>query len=137
MRVRLTPEGVEIMTISGNYPSPVYVNGYQCNNCAEVAEAKKDINPAEPKAGPGGVDANTPANQAAQLASGQTPSSNRGPAVTFGGSLASNNPILAASGSASGVGASPSSQGLFSPNTAQGAQVSLTPGLGALLNISV
>jgi hypothetical protein len=98
------------MTISGNYPTPVYVNGYQCNNCAQVAEAKKDINPADPKAGPGGVDANTPANQTS-------------PAVIFGGSLAN--------------AKSASNQAPFPPNTSQGAQVSSTPGLGALLNISV
>ena len=47
------------MTISTNYPHPVYVNGYACNNCAQVAEAKQDINPADPKAGPGGIDADT------------------------------------------------------------------------------
>lgn len=128
------------MTISGNYPSPVYVNGYQCNNCAQVAEAKRDINPADPKAGPGGIDANTPANQAAQLASGQTPSSDRGPAVTFGGSLAIYNPTSPASstsGASTSPGAPSTSLSPFSPNTSQGAQVSSTPGLGALLNISV
>jgi hypothetical protein len=61
------------MAVSANYPTPVYVNGYQCNNCAQVAEAKKDINPADPKAGPGGADAKSSA-----------PS----PAFTLGGSLA-------------------------------------------------
>ncbi len=118
------------MTISGNYANPVYVNGYQCNNCAQVAEAKKDINPADPKAGPAGVDANTAANQAANLASGQTPSSIQSPAVIFGGSRTN--------ASVSGASA-PSSlnQSAFSPTTAQGALVSSTPGLGALLNISV
>jgi hypothetical protein len=61
------------MAVSANYPTPVYVNGYQCNNCAQVAEAKKDINPADPKAGPGGIDAS---------------SASQGPAFTLGGSLA-------------------------------------------------
>jgi len=61
------------MAISANYPTPVYVNGYQCNNCAQVAEAKKDINPADPKAGPGGIDAK---------------SGSQSPAFTLGGSLA-------------------------------------------------
>ena len=60
------------MVINANYPTPVYVNGYQCNNCAQVAEAKQDINPADPKAGPGGIDA---------------PSGSRGAAFTLGGSL--------------------------------------------------
>jgi hypothetical protein len=60
------------MAVSANYPTPVYVNGYQCNNCAQVAEAKKDINPADPKAGPGGIDAS---------------SASQSPAFTLGGSL--------------------------------------------------
>jgi len=74
------------MAISANYPTPVYVNGYQCNNCAQVAEAKKDINPADPKAGPGGVDAS---------------SSSQSPAFTLGGMLAN--------GSSAAGKASPSS----------------------------
>ena len=61
------------MAVSANYATPVYVNGYQCNNCAQVAEAKKDINPADPKAGPGGIDAS---------------SASQSPAFTLGGSLA-------------------------------------------------
>jgi hypothetical protein len=44
--------------ISGaNYPNPVFVNGYECWNCTQVDEAKKHINPADPKAGPFGIDA--------------------------------------------------------------------------------
>lgn len=42
-----------------NYPSPVMVNGYSCKNCTEVDEAKKHIDPAHPKDGPFGVNANT------------------------------------------------------------------------------
>ena len=61
------------MAVSANYATPVYVNGYQCNNCTQVAEAKKDINPADPKAGPGGIDAS---------------SASQSPAFTLGGSLA-------------------------------------------------
>ena len=34
------------MTISGNYAHTVYVNGYQCNNCTDVENAKKHIDPA-------------------------------------------------------------------------------------------
>ncbi len=43
------------MTISANYPSPVTVNGFSCRNCTEVDYAKKNIDPANPKAGPFGV----------------------------------------------------------------------------------
>lgn len=48
------------MAISGNYAHPVTVNGFSCINCAEVAQAKADIDPANPSAGPGGV--NDPEN---------------------------------------------------------------------------
>ena len=43
------------MAINGNYAHPVNVNGFSCINCAEVALAKKDVDPANPAAGPGGV----------------------------------------------------------------------------------
>lgn len=43
------------MAISGNYAHPVTVNGFSCINCAEVALAKKDADPANPSAGPGRV----------------------------------------------------------------------------------
>jgi hypothetical protein len=68
--------GTPTLAISADYSTPVYVNGYQCNNCAQVAEAKQDINPADPKAGPWGIDAKS--NQA----TGQAP------AFLLGGSLA-------------------------------------------------
>ena len=45
----------EPVAISGNYSHPVIVNGFSCINCAEVAQAKADIDPAKPSAGPGGV----------------------------------------------------------------------------------
>ena len=45
------------MAASVNYPSPVWVNGYQCRNCSDVDLAKKHIDPAHPKSGPYGVDA--------------------------------------------------------------------------------
>ena len=45
------------MTINGNYSAPVSVNGYPCWNCTDVANAKKHIDPAHPKAGPYGIDA--------------------------------------------------------------------------------
>ena len=43
------------MAITGNYAHPVTVNGFSCINCAEVAQAKANIDPANPSAGPGGV----------------------------------------------------------------------------------
>jgi len=45
------------MAISGDYPTPVQVNGYSCRNCTDVDYAKKHIDPAHPKDGPFGVDA--------------------------------------------------------------------------------
>ena len=70
------------MAISANYPVPVYVNGYACNNCTQVAEAKKGIDPADPKAGPYGVDASAGSSQAGNSSGVQSP------AVIFGGALA-------------------------------------------------
>jgi hypothetical protein len=64
------------MSLSVNYPSPVQVNGYACNNCTEVDEAKKHIDPAHPKDGPFGIDAPKDSKAGAS------------PAVTFGGALA-------------------------------------------------
>ena len=62
------------MTISGDYPHPVQVNGFSCHNCAEVDLAKRFIDPAHPKDGPFGVNA--------------THSPTHGPAVRLDGALA-------------------------------------------------
>jgi hypothetical protein len=62
------------MTISGDYASPISVNGYSCKNCTDVENAKKHIDPAHPKDGPYGVNA--------------AESRERSPAVIFGGALA-------------------------------------------------
>jgi hypothetical protein len=43
------------MAISGDYPSPVTVNGFSCRNCTDVDNAKKHIDPAHPSAGPFGI----------------------------------------------------------------------------------
>ena len=43
------------MTISSDYSSPVWVNGFSCRNCSEVALAQKNVDPANPTAGPFGV----------------------------------------------------------------------------------
>ena len=40
------------MAISGDYSTPVYVNGYSCRNCTDVSNAKKNIDPARPESGP-------------------------------------------------------------------------------------
>jgi hypothetical protein len=63
------------MSISADYPTPIYVNGYLCRNCSDVAYAQKHIDPAHPKDGPFGVDA------ASNAASG------RGASVKLGGQL--------------------------------------------------
>jgi hypothetical protein len=43
------------MAISGDYSSPVTVNGFACRNCSDVDRAKRNIDPANPSAGPFGV----------------------------------------------------------------------------------
>ena len=110
--------GASDMTIGANYPVPVYVNGYACNNCAQVAEAKQDINPADPQAGPGGIDAKSASN------------SSQAPAFTLGGLLAN---------SATSSGASPPQPASGAPSTGQPPQGAVSPqptGYGGLLNIS-
>ncbi|ESQ77697.1 hypothetical protein [Asticcacaulis sp. AC402] len=72
------------MAISSDYPQPVYVNGFSCKNCTDVENARKHIDPAHPKSGPFGVNADT------------DPSRNQ--AVTLGGRLSS---LEASSSSAS------------------------------------
>ena len=64
------------------------VNGYVCHNCTDVANAKRNIDPAHPKDGPFGA--------------GKGVSADHGPAVTFGGSLSKADPASAAGG-ANGV----------------------------------
>ena len=41
------------------YPQSVQVNGFMCRNCTDVDHAKKHIDPAHPKSGPYGIDADT------------------------------------------------------------------------------
>jgi hypothetical protein len=36
------------MSISGDYATPVIVNGYSCKNCTDVDYASKHIDPATP-----------------------------------------------------------------------------------------
>jgi hypothetical protein len=78
------------MSVSGDYSQPVYVNGYPCMNCSQVAEAKQGVDPAHPASGPYGITAKT-----------DPTATSRGPAVSFGGALAGN---TAAVGAAAAVG---------------------------------
>ncbi len=55
------------MAISGDYTTPVYVNGFQCKNCTDVDNAKKYIDPAHPQSGPFGVNARTDPTQSAAV----------------------------------------------------------------------
>jgi len=64
------------VALSVNYPTPVWVNGYQCRNCTDVDLAKKHIDPAHPQSGPFNIDAKTDPTRLAQNA------------VSFGGVLA-------------------------------------------------
>jgi hypothetical protein len=64
------------VAISGDYSTPVQVNGFSCRNCTDVDYAKKNIDPAHPKDGPFGV--NAPPERAE--------------AVKFGGALSGADP---------------------------------------------
>ena len=59
------------------------VNGYVCKNCTDVEYAKKGIDPAHPKDGPNG------SKKADKT--GKDAKADHGPAVTFGGALATPN----------------------------------------------
>lgn len=71
------------MTVSGNYAHPVYVNGYQCNNCTDVEYAKKHIDPAHPKSGPFDIHADTDPSRRHDLKPTRHDTSH----VTFDGAL--------------------------------------------------
>lgn len=43
------------MAISSDYSAPVWVNGFACRNCSEVDQARRNIDPANPSAGPFGL----------------------------------------------------------------------------------
>ena len=98
------------MTISGNYSSPVTVNGFQCKNCTDVDNAKKHIDPQHPKSGPYGVNAKN------------DPTVRNSPSVAFDGSLKALNSLQATRA----VTSASSSSGQPNP-----------PATGALLDLSV
>ncbi len=80
------------MAVSVNYPTPVWVNGFQCRNCSDVDLAKKHIDPAHPKSGPFDVDARSDPTRPPERS------------VKFGGQLSdiSDRPRAASSLNASG-----------------------------------
>jgi len=43
------------MAISPDYPHPIVVNGFSCRNCTDVDRARRNIDPAVPRAGPFGL----------------------------------------------------------------------------------
>jgi hypothetical protein len=77
------------MAISADYPTPVTVNGFSCKNCTDVDLAKKHIDPAHPKDGPFGINADPSKHPLdVQKADARHKPALHGPAVTFGGALA-------------------------------------------------
>lgn len=77
------------MAISGDYPTPVNVNGFSCKNCTDVDNAKKHIDPAHPKDGPFGINAKDRPEEIKRVAGESIdPTHDRQATVTFGGQLA-------------------------------------------------
>ena len=109
------------MSISGDYPHPVQVNGFTCKNCTDVDYARKHIDPAHPKSGPFGINARSDPTNAA--AGAFKPADTRDAFITFGGRLAGN----AAAGTAASGQDVPSAAAI---STAQ----ATTP--GQIVNIS-
>jgi len=76
------------MAISGDYPTPVNVNGFSCKNCTDVDNAKKHIDPARPKDGPFGINAKNSPDAIKRAPAGSfEPTYGGQAAVTFGGQL--------------------------------------------------
>jgi hypothetical protein len=97
-------------------PPPQVVNGYLCFNCADVALAQKDINPAHPPGSPSNPTGTTPNGIDNPNSAGSVQGASRSPnAVVFGGSLSQLN------GGGAGVASAPS-QSVYQP----GAQVSVS-----------
>ncbi len=105
------------MAISADYPSPVNVNGFSCKNCTEVDEAKKFIDPAHPKDGPFGI------NAADHKTAKDASSSNRSPAVVFGGQLAS---LAAAQATGASGSSSGSASSTYNSNATTGTRLDIT-----------
>lgn len=76
------------MAISGEYPTPVNVNGFSCKNCTDVDNAKKHIDPARPNDGPFGINAKNRPEDIKRIAARSFDPTYDGQApVTFGGQL--------------------------------------------------
>ncbi len=105
------------------------INGYQCSNCTDIDNAKKNIDPAHPQDGPYGINAPKDSGRdrsgdTANPPAGPTGNANR-PAVIYGGSLAALNPA--------GQAGAASTQDLpLPPNVRQGAGA---PGSGFSLTV--
>ena len=70
--------------------SSTMVNGYACKNCTDIDYAKKHIDPAHPKDGPYGVDAQPKPGSKAAEDTARAQQADRAPdrpAVKFGGAL--------------------------------------------------
>ena len=76
------------MAISGDYPTPVNVNGFSCKNCTDVDNAKKHIDPAHPKDGPFGVNAKDNVDPRRAVERASVAGRDDQAAVVFGGQLA-------------------------------------------------
>jgi hypothetical protein len=95
------------MTISGDYSSPVIVNGFSCLNCTDVDNAHKFINPAHPHDGPAkpasgqqsDQDQNKVTFDAQAVILGGTLADPRGAAVPWDGSVATRSSSSDLSGS--------------------------------------
>jgi hypothetical protein len=74
------------------------VNGFECRNCTDIDNAKKHIDPAHPKDGPYGINADQPGGSQYGLAAP------RGPSVQFGGALAGQNPAPSGAAQPQGPG---------------------------------
>jgi hypothetical protein len=105
------------MSISGQYPSPEIVNGYVCWDCADVAKAKKDINP----------------NSSSLDLSSSANGSSQSPAVVFGGALAGANsatgqssPGASSSGQPNGANPQPPTAQTSASLWAPGNQLNIT-----------
>lgn len=85
-----------VMTIGGDYPTPVQVNGYSCRNCTDVDYAKKHIDPAHPRSGPYDINAE---NDPSRTFSGAGKELDRaGPVLSFSYSAAGQGLVAADAG---------------------------------------
>ncbi len=74
-----------------------FVNGYQCSNCTDIDNAKKHVDPAHPQDGPYGVNApkDSGRDRSGDITAKAVDATGNAaqPAVIYGGSLATLNPV--------------------------------------------